>query len=79
MLFSKFMQINNKKKIFFSATSKALIERAQFALNPCVYDKGALEFKGATGDRTFLEYFFWETEKVHGNFLILDQIQQLLI
>ncbi|CEP17433.1 hypothetical protein [Parasitella parasitica] len=43
----------------------ALIERAQFALNPCIYQKGALEFKGATGERSFLEYFFWETEKVH--------------
>ncbi|KAK4513519.1 Serine/threonine kinase [Mucor velutinosus] len=43
----------------------ALIERAQFALNPCIYEKGALEFKGATGERSFLEYFFWETEKVH--------------
>lgn len=43
----------------------ALIERAQFALNPCIYEKGALEFKGATGDRSFLEFFFWETEKVH--------------
>ncbi|KAI8356135.1 chorismate mutase [Choanephora cucurbitarum] len=43
----------------------ALIERAQFGLNPCIYEKGALEFKGATGDRNFLEYFLWETEKVH--------------
>ncbi|KAI9364732.1 chorismate mutase [Pilaira anomala] len=43
----------------------ALIERAQFAMNPCIYEKGALEFNGATGDRNFLEYFFWETEKVH--------------
>lgn len=49
--------------IFFSV---ALIERAQFAMNPCIYEKGALEFNGATGDRNFLEYFFWETEKVHG-------------
>ncbi|KAI7898257.1 chorismate mutase [Cokeromyces recurvatus] len=38
---------------------------AQFALNPCVYVNGALEFKGATGDKNFLEYFLWETEKVH--------------
>ncbi|CAO3701932.1 unnamed protein product [Rhizopus stolonifer] len=43
----------------------ALIERAQFALNPCIYQTGALEFKGATGDKNFLEYFLWETEKVH--------------
>ncbi|KAI8879532.1 chorismate mutase [Backusella circina FSU 941] len=43
----------------------ALIERSQFALNPCIYTKGALEFNGATGDRSFLEFFFWETEKVH--------------
>ncbi|KAI9279171.1 chorismate mutase [Sporodiniella umbellata] len=43
----------------------ALIERAQFALNPCIYEAGALEFKGATGDKNFLEYFLWETEKVH--------------
>ncbi|KAI8982640.1 chorismate mutase, partial [Pilobolus umbonatus] len=43
----------------------ALIERTQFALNPCIYNKGALEFKGATGELSFLEYFFWETEKVH--------------
>ncbi|KAG1523683.1 hypothetical protein G6F52_004822 [Rhizopus delemar] len=43
----------------------ALIERAQFALNPCIYQKGALEFQGATGEKSFLEYFFWETEKVH--------------
>lgn len=35
-------------------------------MNPCIYEKGALEFNGATGDRNFLEYFFWETEKVHG-------------
>ncbi|ORE06286.1 chorismate mutase [Rhizopus microsporus var. microsporus] len=43
----------------------ALIERAQFALNQCVYERGALEFNGATGEKSFLEYFFWETEKVH--------------
>ncbi|KAI9031811.1 chorismate mutase [Phycomyces nitens] len=43
----------------------ALIERAQFALNNCIYNKGALEFSGATGDRSFLEFFLWETEKVH--------------
>lgn len=48
----------------------ALIERAQFAMNPCIYKKGALEFNGATGDRNFLEYFFWETEKVHGKALL---------
>ncbi|ORZ03606.1 chorismate mutase [Syncephalastrum racemosum] len=42
-----------------------LIERAQFALNKCIYTSGALEFNGATGDRSFLEYFLWETEKVH--------------
>ncbi|KAI8065319.1 chorismate mutase [Gongronella butleri] len=43
----------------------ALIERAQFALNQCIYKPGALEFNGATGDKSFLELFLWETEKVH--------------
>ncbi|KAI8377925.1 chorismate mutase [Radiomyces spectabilis] len=43
----------------------ALIERAQFAMNRCIYIPGALEFQGATGDRSFLEFFLWETEKVH--------------
>ncbi|CAO3631596.1 unnamed protein product [Cunninghamella blakesleeana] len=43
----------------------ALIERAQFALNKCIYTPGALEFNGTTGDKSFLEYFLWETEKVH--------------
>ncbi|KAI8988094.1 chorismate mutase [Mycotypha africana] len=43
----------------------ALIERAQFAYNASIYQKGALEFKGATGELSFLEYFLWETEKVH--------------
>ncbi|EIE77411.1 hypothetical protein RO3G_02115 [Rhizopus delemar RA 99-880] len=33
----------------------ALIERAQFALNPCIYQKGALEFQGATGEKSFLD------------------------
>lgn len=47
-------------------TFSALIERAQFAFNKCIYTPGALEFKGATGERSFLEYFLWETEKVHG-------------
>lgn len=63
----------NVETIFFANSFVvwciALIERAQFALNPCVYEKGALEFKGATGERSFLEYFFWETEKVHGKIL----------
>lgn len=44
----------------------ALIERAQFSLNEIIYHKNALQFNGATGDRSFLEYFLWETEKVHG-------------
>lgn len=56
----------------------ALIERAQFALNKCIYNPGTLEFKGATGDKSFLEYFLWETEKVHGK-LHPPSIQQLLI
>ncbi|CAO3667182.1 unnamed protein product [Umbelopsis vinacea] len=43
----------------------ALIERAQFSLNEIIYHKNALQFNGATGDRSFLEYFLWETEKVH--------------
>ncbi|KAH8551690.1 chorismate mutase [Umbelopsis sp. PMI_123] len=43
----------------------ALIERAQFHLNESIYHKNALQFNGATGDRSFLEYFLWETEKVH--------------
>ncbi|KAF7721250.1 chorismate mutase aro7 [Apophysomyces ossiformis] len=43
----------------------ALIERAQFSSNECIYTPGALQFKGATGERSFLEYFLWETEKVH--------------
>ncbi|CAO3595312.1 unnamed protein product [Absidia cylindrospora] len=43
----------------------ALIERAQFALNNCIYKPGSLEFNGATGEKSFLEYFLWETEKVH--------------
>ncbi|ORX54478.1 chorismate mutase [Hesseltinella vesiculosa] len=43
----------------------ALIERAQFASNRCIYIPGALEFNGATGDKSFLEFFLWETEKVH--------------
>lgn len=44
----------------------ALIERAQFSLNEIIYHKNALQFNGATGDRSFFEYFLWETEKVHG-------------
>lgn len=48
------------------ARRTALIERAQFAFNRSIYTPGALEFKGATGERSFLEYFLWETEKVHG-------------
>ncbi|KAG0163171.1 chorismate mutase aro7 [Apophysomyces sp. BC1034] len=43
----------------------ALIERAQFASNKCIYSSGSLQFQGATGERSFLEYFLWETEKVH--------------
>ncbi|CAM0134747.1 unnamed protein product [Umbelopsis sp. WA50703] len=46
----------------------ALIERAQFSVNEIIYHKNALPFNGATGDRTFLEYFLWETEKVHDEY-----------
>ncbi|KAI8076135.1 hypothetical protein BDF21DRAFT_422683 [Thamnidium elegans] len=46
----------------------AFIEMAQFVMNSCMYEKGALEFKGATGDHNFLECFFWETEKVHAGY-----------
>lgn len=57
--------------LFLTCSSAlALIERAQFALNPCAYERGALEFKGATGDRSFLQFFLWETEKVHGKCLL---------
>lgn len=51
----------------------ALIERAQFHLNESIYHKNALQFNGATGDRSFLEYFLWETEKVHGKGRFIDQ------
>lgn len=44
----------------------ALIERAQFALNQNIYEKGAIEFKGETGEKSFLEYCLSETEKIHG-------------
>ncbi|KAG1048513.1 hypothetical protein G6F46_008514 [Rhizopus delemar] len=43
----------------------ALIERAQFALNQNIYEKGAIEFKGETGEKSFLEYCLSETEKIH--------------
>ncbi|KAI7875404.1 chorismate mutase [Lichtheimia hyalospora FSU 10163] len=43
----------------------ALIERAQFAFNKAIYTPGAIEFNSATDGRSFLEYFLWETEKVH--------------
>lgn len=44
----------------------ALIERAQFAHNHSIYIPGALDFNNMTGKRSFLEYFLWETEKMHG-------------
>ncbi|CDH48869.1 chorismate mutase [Lichtheimia corymbifera JMRC:FSU:9682] len=43
----------------------ALIERAQFAHNHSIYIPGALDFNNMTGKRSFLEYFLWETEKMH--------------
>ncbi|RUS18975.1 chorismate mutase, partial [Endogone sp. FLAS-F59071] len=43
----------------------ALIERAQFALNSAIYQPNAPQFKDVTDNRSFLEYFLWETEKVH--------------
>lgn len=50
----------------WTCRSAALIERAQFALNKAIYTPGAIEFNSATDGRSFLEYFLWETEKVHG-------------
>lgn len=44
----------------------ALIERAQFAHNHSIYMPGALDFNNMTGKRSFLEYYLWETEKMHG-------------
>lgn len=44
----------------------ALIERAQFAHNHSIYIPGALDFNNMTGKRSFLEYYLWETEKMHG-------------
>ncbi|KAI9310651.1 chorismate mutase [Dichotomocladium elegans] len=43
----------------------ALIERAQFAANKTIYTPGGVELINTTGGRSFLEYFLWETEKVH--------------
>ncbi|KAG1309056.1 hypothetical protein G6F64_005594 [Rhizopus arrhizus] len=57
----------------------ALIERAQFALNPCIYQKGALEFQGATGEKRFLEYFFWETEKVHDEYAFTSPLPEPIL
>ncbi|CAO3586260.1 unnamed protein product [Absidia cylindrospora] len=48
----------------------ALIERAQFALNQFIYNTGSLMFHGPTGKKSFLEYFLWETEKVHGKLIL---------
>lgn len=48
----------------------ALIERAQFALNSTIYQTNAPELKDVAGDRSFFEYFLWETEKVHGELLM---------
>ncbi|KAG2185748.1 hypothetical protein INT43_002183 [Umbelopsis isabellina] len=56
--------ISTKYLILISILT-ALIERAQFSVNEIIYHKNALPFNGATGDRTFLEYFLWETEKIH--------------
>ncbi|RUS32096.1 chorismate mutase [Jimgerdemannia flammicorona] len=45
----------------------ALIERAQFAHNSVIYEPAAQQFKDVTGEKSFLEFFLWETEKVHGD------------
>jgi len=45
----------------------ALIERAQFAHNPKIYQAGA--FKAETHyDGSWLEWFLLETESFHGTF-----------
>ncbi|TFY74068.1 hypothetical protein EWM64_g9944, partial [Hericium alpestre] len=41
----------------------SLIERAQFAHNPRIYERGA--FKELTPDRSWLEWFLKETESFH--------------
>lgn len=41
----------------------ALIERAQWKINPVVYEPGAFPLSGFDG--SFSDYLLWETEKVH--------------
>ncbi|KAI9323406.1 chorismate mutase [Dichotomocladium elegans] len=43
----------------------ALTERAQSAHDRLIYIPGALRFNNTTVSRSFLEYFLWETEKIH--------------
>ena len=52
---------------FHLACFIALIERAQFALNPRMYERGAFKELVAQGfDGTWLEWFLKETETFHG-------------
>lgn len=57
-----------------------LIERAQFAHNPKIYQKGAFEelnklnFKGS-----WLEWFLAETEAFHGTFFVLSRLQPPMV
>jgi chorismate mutase len=49
------------------ALNTALIERAMFAYNPKLYQKGAFEELTSTGfEGSWLEWFLKETESVHG-------------
>jgi chorismate mutase len=45
----------------------ALIERAQFKLNPCIYQPRHFEFLDGS-QHSFLYYFLHQVEKVHGTF-----------
>lgn len=50
-----------------TATYKGLIERAQFALNPKMYEHGGFKELSDQGfDGTWLEWFLKETETFHG-------------
>lgn len=48
---------------------KGLIERAQFALNPKMYERGGFkELRDQGFEGTWLEWFLKETETFHGEF-----------
>lgn len=57
----------------------ALIERAQFAHNECVYDDDSTTsgIKVEGWDRSFLAYMMFQTECVHGTFTI-DHLPNIL-